>query len=104
MINPISQPRSVMSGQLGGMPGALVGLVGESLGTQRPQIDYVDDGQRHRVHIADRTTVEIEDFVSPATNETVRITGLVFPAHSVSVAKAVESRINAFGSSFPMKG
>ncbi len=88
---------AVMSGQLGGMPGALVGLVGESLGTERAPIEFVDDGRRHRVRIGERTSIEIEDYVSPATNETVMITGLGFPAHSVSVAKAVESRISVFG-------
>jgi len=88
---------AVMSGQLGGMPGALVELVGESLGTERAEIEFVDDGARHSVRIGDQTSIEIEDFVSPATNETVKITGLGFPAHSVSVAKAVKSRINVFG-------
>ena len=56
-----------------------------------------DEGRRHRLRIGDRTSLEIEDYVSPNTKETVMITGLGFPAHSVSVAKAVESRISVFG-------
>jgi membrane protein DedA with SNARE-associated domain len=84
---------AVMSGQLGGMPGALVELVGESLGTERAQIDYVDDGPRHRVRIGDQTSIEIEDFVSPATNETVKITGLGFPG----VLHSLEPALNHYG-------
>jgi hypothetical protein len=88
---------AVMSGQLGGITAALGPLIGASLGVERAPIEFVDDGPRHLVRIGEKTSIEIEDFVSPNTKETVMITGLGFPAHSVSVAKAVESRISAFG-------
>ena len=95
---------AVMSGQLGGMPAALGPLIGELLGTERASIEFADEGPRHRVRIGDRTSIEVEDYVSPNTKETVMITGLGFPAHSVSVAKAVESQIKVFGLDLSHKG
>jgi hypothetical protein len=95
---------AVMGGHLGGVPAAVAELVGESLGIERAAIDYVDDGQRHRVRIGERTTIEIEDFVSPETQEVVKITGVSFPSRTVTVARAIESRISLFGLELSLEG
>jgi hypothetical protein len=95
---------AVMSGQLGGITAALGPLMGGSLGTERAPIEFVDDGTRHRVRIGERTTIEIEDFVSPNTNQVVRITGIGFPADNLTVATATQSEINLFGLELSHKG
>jgi hypothetical protein len=99
-----SKLEAVMGGHLGGVPEAVAGLVGESLGTERAAIDYVDDGHRHRVRIGDGTSIEIEDFVSPETDEVVKITGVSFPSPAVTVARAIESRISLFGRELSFEG
>jgi hypothetical protein len=95
---------AVMDGRLGGVPAAVAGLVGERFGTERAAIDYVDDGQHHRVRIGDRTSIEIEDFVSPETNEVVKITGVSFPSRALTVARATESRIKLLGLEWSFEG
>ncbi len=56
---------AVFAGQLGGPMALLAPLIGEMLGVQVAPIDYVEDGQHHRVRIGDQVDIEIEDFVPP---------------------------------------
>jgi len=97
----------VFSGQLGGPMEALAGLFGENLGVVVAPIEYVEDGQRHRVRIGDYAQIEIEDFVPPQTpeGEVTKITGAFHPANStLSVAKATDARVRAFGLEFSNAG
>ena len=58
---------AVFSGQLGGPPEIVAGLVGENLGMEVAPIENEDDGLRHWVKIGDFVEMEIEDFVPPQT-------------------------------------
>jgi hypothetical protein len=98
---------AVFSGQLGGPMEALAGLIGENLGVEVAPIEYADDGRRHRVKIVDFIQMEIEDFVPPQTpeGEVSKITGALHPANStLTVARATESQVRAFGLVFSNVG
>ena len=97
----------VFSGQLGGPMEALAGLISENLGVVVTPIEYVEDGRRHRVRIGDYAEIEIEDFVPPQTpkGEVSKITGAFHPVNStLTVAKATDSRMRAFGLEFSNAG
>lgn len=96
----------VFSGQMGGPMAALAPLVGEMLGVERAPIQYRDVGRRHSVGVGDRIAVTVEDFVSPALGgEPTRVSGIFHPSNStVTIAKAVSSRISAFGMEFHNEG
>jgi len=97
----------VFSGQLGGPMEALAGLISENLGVEVTPIEYADDGRRHQVKIGDFAEIEIEDFVPPQTpeGEVTKITGAFHPTNStLTVAKAIESRVRAFGLEFSNGG
>ncbi|MFL5732606.1 MAG: DUF1326 domain-containing protein [Chloroflexia bacterium] len=98
---------AVFSGQLGGPPEVLAPLIGEMLGIVTAPIEYEDDGRRHRVRIGEFAEIEIEDFVPPQTpeGEVTKITGAFHPANStLTVARASESRVRAFGLEFSNAG
>ena len=91
---------AVFGGQLGGPMEALRPLIGENLGIQRAAVEVHEDGLRHSVRIGDAVDFEIEDIVpfGVETGQPVRLTGMFHPAGSeLTVAKALRSRINAFG-------
>lgn len=91
---------AVFGGQLGGPMEALGPLVGEHLGVERVPIEVHHDGLRHSVRIGDAAEFEVEDIVpfGVETGQPVRMTGMFHPAGSeMTLAKAVHSRINAFG-------
>jgi len=97
----------VFSGQLGGPMEALAGLISENLGVVVAPIEYVEHGRRHRVRIGDYAEIEIEDFVPPQTpkGEVSKITGAFHPVNStLTVAKATDSRMRAFGLEFSNAG
>jgi hypothetical protein len=98
---------AVYSGQLGGPMARLAAIIGERLGTVTAPITFVDDGRRHSVKVGDIVDVEIEDFVSPRSpaGEITRLTGLGHTVSStLSVARAIRSRINAFDLGFSNDG
>jgi hypothetical protein len=98
---------AVFSGQLGGPPEALSGLIGENLGVEVAPIEYADNGRRHRVRIGDLAEIEIEDFVPPQTpeGEVSKLTGIFHPANStLTIAQATTSWFNAFGLQFSYEG
>lgn len=95
----------VYSGQLGGPMAALAPLVGKILGIERAPIDYSSDGLRHSVRIGDGVAIEVEDFVPTGLSEPTRLQGVFHPSNTtLTVAKAVSSRISAFGMTFQNEG
>lgn len=91
---------AVFGGQLGGPMEALGPLVGENLGIERAPIEVREDGLHHSVRIGDSVDFEIEDIVpfGVETGQPVRFSGMFHPAGSeLTIAKALRSRINAFG-------
>ena len=90
----------VFSGSLGGPMAALGGLIGETLGVQRAPIEVREDGLRHSIRIGDAVDFEIEDIVpfGVETGQPARLVGIFHPAGpDLTVAKAIRSRIDAFG-------
>jgi len=95
----------VFSGQLGGPMAALAPLVGNILGIERAPIEYRDDGRRHSAHIGDGVAIEVEDFVPQGLPEPTRLEGVFHPSNTtLTVAKPVSSRIEAFGMTFHNEG
>jgi hypothetical protein len=91
---------AVFGGQLGGPMEALTPLVGENLGVERAPFEVQEEGLHHSVRIGDAIEFEIEDIVpfGIETGEPVRMTGMFHPVGSeLTMAKALRSRINAFG-------
>jgi len=90
----------VFTGQLGGPMAGIAPLVGEMVGVDRAQIDFRDDGVRHRVRAGDAIDFEIEDVVpfGVETGQPVRFSGMFHPvASDLTMAEAKSSQINAFG-------
>jgi len=95
----------VFSGQLGGPMAALAPLVGNILGIERAPIEYRDDGRRHSARIGDGVAIEVEDFVPQGLPEPTRLQGVFHPSNTtLTVAKPVSSRIEAFGMTFHNEG
>src|SRR3954452_14794613 len=89
---------AVGSGQRGGPPAAFNPFVGEVLGMETADIEFVDDGRRHSVRIGDLADVEIEDFQAEGASEPTRLTGVPHPVSStLTAARATRSRVRAFG-------
>ena len=96
----------VFSGALGGPMQAMGPLVTENLGVERAPIEVREDGLRHSVQIGDAVDFEIEDVVpfGVETGEPARLTGIFHPAGSeLTVARAMRSRVDAFGIQFDGK-
>ncbi len=97
----------VFSGQKGGPMAALAPLVGNVLGIERAAMEFSDNGLRHSVRIGDQVNIEIEDFVPPGLggDTPTRLTGVFHPSNTtLTIAKPVSSRINAFGMEFHNDG
>lgn len=96
---------AVISGQHGGPPAILHPLVGEFLGIQAMPVSYADEGRRHRAQWGDAVTMEVEDFVSGPMAEPVQLQHVFHPSNStLTVAKAVNSQVSAFGIDFGQVG
>lgn len=98
---------AVFSGQVGGPRAMLAPLIGEMMGVEVAPIEFSDDGRRHSVRIGDVVDIEVEDFVPPLNpgGEVSKLTGMFHPANStLTVARAVRSRINAFGLELSQEG
>jgi hypothetical protein len=98
---------AVFGGQLGGPMAMLAPLIGEMMGVETAQIDYDEDGRRHRVKIGDAVEIEVEDFVPPLNpgGEVSKLTGMFHPANStLTIARATASRVDAFGLQFDNTG
>ena len=88
----------VGSGQRGGPPAAFNPFVGEVLGMETAEIEFVDEGRRHSVRIGELADVEIEDFQPDGAAEPTRLTGVPHPVSStLTAARATRSKVRAFG-------
>ena len=78
---------------------ALAPLVGEYLGVERAPIEVRENGLCHAVRIGDAVDFEIEDVVpfGSETGEPAKLTGAFHPAGGFNVARAMRSKIDAFG-------
>lgn len=89
---------AVGSGQRGGAPAGFSPFVGEMLGMESAEIEFVEDGPRHSVRIGDFADVEVEDFVPEGAGEPTRLTGVPHPVSTtLTAARATRSRVRAFG-------
>jgi hypothetical protein len=89
---------AVGSGQRGGAPAGFSPFVGEMLGMESAEIEFVEDGPRHSVRIGDFADVEVEDFVPEGADEPTRLTGVPHPVSTtLTCARATRSRVRAFG-------
>jgi hypothetical protein len=88
---------AVFGGQRGGIWSALAPLVGELLGAERVPIEVVEDGRTHRLRVGDIIDIEVEDWLLPGAEEVAKLTGMVFPAPELTIAKSTRSHVDAFG-------
>jgi hypothetical protein len=89
---------AVGSGQRGGAPAGFNPFIGEVLGMESAEIEFVDDGPRHSVRIGDLADVEIEDFWPEGADEPTRFTGVPHPVSAtLTAARATRSKVRAFG-------
>ncbi len=60
---------------------------------------YADDGRRHQVRIGSAVEMSVEDFVSPldATGNGVKVSGIGFPADTLTAGTAITSNVDVFG-------
>ena len=94
---------AVFSGQLGGPMEALGPLVGEQLGVERVPIDFNSSDGHHSIRIGGKGEVSADDVVpfGVETGQPARLTGIFHPAASeLTIAKAGEDSVEAFGISF----
>jgi hypothetical protein len=93
---------AVFSGQLGGPPAALAPLIGENLGVEVTEIEYEDDGLRHRARVGG-VSLEVEDVVIREDGQPLALTGMAFPNETVTVARGIGA-FEAFGLSVGGEG
>ena len=97
---------AVFGGQKGGPLAALAPLIGENLGMEVSPIEYKDDGARHTVKIGDLVEIEVQDFTSPlsGSGKPIQVSGVGFPADTLTAGTATKSKTNAFGLKFSNEG
>ena len=91
---------TIFSGQMGGRVANFVPLIGENLGMEVAPIEYVDDGDRHRVKVGDAIDVEIEDIRSPLNLDGTlpKLTATNHPANSeLTPARTLSARVRGLG-------
>jgi hypothetical protein len=89
---------AVASGQRGGAPAGFNPFIGEVLGMESAEIEFVEDGARHSVRIGDLADVEVEDFWPEGAAEPTRLTGVPHPVSTtLTAARATRSKVRAFG-------
>jgi hypothetical protein len=97
----------VFSGQMGGPMAALAPLIGEILGSEKRQIEYVNDGLKHSIRIDDGVDVAVEDVVpfGIETGQPAQLTNVFHPAGStLTIARSERGKISAFGLDFDNSG
>ena len=89
---------AVASGQRGGAPAAFNPFIGEMLGMESAEIEFLEDGARHSVRIGEFADVEVEDFWPEGADEPTKLTGVPHPVSStLTAARATRSKVRAFG-------
>jgi hypothetical protein len=97
----------VFSGQMGGPMAALAPLIGEILGSEQRQIEYVNDGLKHSIRIGDSVDIAVEDVVpfGIETGQPAQLTNVFHPAGStLTIARSERGKISAFGLDFDNSG
>jgi hypothetical protein len=97
----------VFSGQMGGPMAALAPLIGEILGSEQRQIEYVNDGLSHSIRIGEGVDVAVEDVVpfGIETGQPAQLTNVFHPAGStLTIARSERGKISAFGLDFDNSG
>ena len=59
-----------------------------------------DDGRTHSVRVGGAVDIALEEVVLTEAGEPVRVSGMPFPASTLTVVRATTSRIDAFGLEF----
>ena len=89
---------AVASGQRGGAPAGFNPFIGEMLGLESAEIEFLEDGPRHSVRIGEYADVEVEDFWPEGASEPTKLTGVPHPVSStLTAARATRSNVRAFG-------
>jgi hypothetical protein len=95
----------ILSGELGGPPAMLAGLVGEQLGVRVVPINYTSEENRKRVEVPGIMDFEIEPLRNPETGEVHEVTATIHPMGSnLPIAKSVRGHFDDFGLSFDNTG
>jgi hypothetical protein len=98
---------AVFGGQLGGPMEALSPLVSEQLGVERVAMELSHENGTHRIKVGDDGVLEVKEIVpfGKENGEPARLTGIFHPAgEALTVARATESHISAFGIDFAFEG
>ncbi len=97
---------AIFGGQAGGPMEALAGLIGENLGVEAVPIEFGRRNGGLHAKAGDLVEIELDTIVlgEDPSGEPVRISGLPFPAPTVTAARATTSRISAFGLDFSNGG
>jgi hypothetical protein len=103
----VAKLAAVFSGELGGPPAVLSGLIGEMLGVDRVPMEFSSEGGRHVLTVGYRGRVAIRDLVPTGVENgpPARLTGVFHPATAaglsdgeVTFSKAeIGSDLEAFG-------
>jgi hypothetical protein len=90
---------AIFGGQAGGPMEALAGLIGENLGVETVPIEFERRNGGIHAKAGDLVEIELETLVlgEDGSGEPVRISGIPFPAPTVTAARPRTSRISAFG-------
>src|SRR2546421_205647 len=90
---------TIASGQAGGPPAILSGVVGTLLGVESRPIHFKKDGMRRSVSIPNMLEQSCEGFASfPHPSEPLYVDNTMHPANSrLALAKATASHMHAFG-------
>lgn len=70
---------AILSGEHGGPPETLSGLISEVLGPKLVPIAYEANGARRRVEVPGIMEIEVEGVISPVTGEVMEITNTIHP-------------------------
>jgi hypothetical protein len=96
---------AILSGELGGPPALLAGLVGEQLGVRVVPIRYTSEEGRKRVEVPGIMDFEIEPVRNPETGEVLEVTSTIHPMGSnLPIARSVRGHFDDFGLAFDNTG
>ena len=95
----------ILSGEAGGPPSMLAGLIGEQLGVRVVPINYTSDDNRKRVEVPGIMDFEIEPIRNPETGDVLEVTGTIHPMGSnLPIAQSVRGTFDDFGLTFDNTG
>jgi hypothetical protein len=89
---------AIFGGEAGGPMADMAPLIGEMMGMESVPIEFSSDDGRVSAKAGDAVEIELETIrLGENGGEPLRISGLPFPAPTVTAARATTSRITAFG-------